>query len=168
MDETAASSQTAQEIAREFLDNNQIILNPDPYIGAIQGPAYGSTGLFCATAHKNNNPFSRPRTKYLQTQLARYDVPKQFFPRLDTQGLRSSDSLLHAANCSKDLVYEALDPEVKGEMRREGVDFDTCGECVHGYGEEDEGDELRRLDAFVTDRLELLRGLRGLFQSLAL
>jgi len=175
-----AVEETAQEISRQFLDRNQIILHPDPYIGAIQGPAYSSTGLFCTPTQKHNNKFSQLRNKELQSQKQRYEISKTFFPRLDTHMLQSSDPKLHLLNCAKDLHYENLSPSLQDEMRAEGVDFGFESDPVFEYGDIIDGEadslteganiqtreEIKQLEAFIKERLQLLRGLRGLFQSL--
>ncbi|KAI0437747.1 WD40 repeat-like protein [Xylaria telfairii] len=45
-----------QESAREYLHSAQLMLHPDPTVGAIQGANYAGTCLFRAEAHINENP----------------------------------------------------------------------------------------------------------------
>ena len=55
--------------ARAFLSAGQIVLHQDPTIGAVKGPNYAETGLFCREFHQNGLP-ERPL-------LAQYDRRQQ-------------------------------------------------------------------------------------------
>ncbi|KAI8630906.1 WD40 repeat-like protein [Xylariaceae sp. FL1651] len=44
-----------QEKASEFLKTAQLVLHPDPTVGAVQGANYAQTGLFRAEAHVNED-----------------------------------------------------------------------------------------------------------------
>ncbi|KAI0449815.1 WD40 repeat-like protein [Xylaria acuta] len=76
-----------QESAREYLNTAQLVLHPDPTVGAVQGANYAGTCLFRAEAHVDENPnepllatfqskqqdrqWSNRRTNLLGTPLAR-------------------------------------------------------------------------------------------------
>ncbi|KAI8955880.1 WD40 repeat-like protein [Xylaria longipes] len=45
-----------QESAREYLNTAQLVLHPDPTVGAVQGANYAGTCLFRAEAHVDENP----------------------------------------------------------------------------------------------------------------
>ncbi|KAL7950921.1 hypothetical protein V8C42DRAFT_307933 [Trichoderma barbatum] len=46
----------ADLVKRSYLDTKQLVINPNPTIGAVQGPEYASTGLFRREAHLNQDP----------------------------------------------------------------------------------------------------------------
>lgn len=46
----------ADLVKRTYLDTKQLIIDPNPTIGAVQGPEYDSTGLFRREAHLNEDP----------------------------------------------------------------------------------------------------------------
>lgn len=46
----------ADLVKRTYLDTRQIVIDPNPTIGAVQGPEYASTGLFRREAHMNEDP----------------------------------------------------------------------------------------------------------------
>ncbi|KAI1751181.1 WD40 repeat-like protein [Xylaria castorea] len=76
-----------QESAREYLNTAQLVLHPDPTVGAVQGANYTGTCLFRAEAHVDENPNepllatfqskqqdrqqSNRRTNLLRTSLSR-------------------------------------------------------------------------------------------------
>ncbi|KAI9742453.1 MAG: hypothetical protein M1818_003987 [Claussenomyces sp. TS43310] len=114
--------QTARDIAQEFVDQQQIVLHPDPYVGAIQGPAYLTTNLFCAEAHR----FNEPSMKFIQPikmeQEHRYRRTRMNLPRLPR--LTSSSHIFHEDNVRKDLIFDIVPLQTRAEMTKEGLDFD--------------------------------------------
>ncbi|KAL7799856.1 quinon protein alcohol dehydrogenase-like superfamily [Trichoderma ceciliae] len=46
----------ADLVKRAYLDTKQLVINPNPTIGAVQGPEYASTGLFRREAHLDEDP----------------------------------------------------------------------------------------------------------------
>ncbi|KAI1210354.1 WD40 repeat-like protein [Annulohypoxylon truncatum] len=49
--ELEAEAQIGQQTAKAYLDKSELVLHPDPTIGAVQGPAYAETNLFRVEAH---------------------------------------------------------------------------------------------------------------------
>ncbi|KAI1364665.1 hypothetical protein F5Y08DRAFT_306141 [Xylaria arbuscula] len=72
-----------QESARGYLQAAQVVLHPNPTIGAIQGVNYADTGLFRAEAHVNgdpNEPLLAPfqsKQQELQIRLSNPVFPRQ-------------------------------------------------------------------------------------------
>ncbi|GAP87947.1 putative WD repeat domain-containing protein [Rosellinia necatrix] len=53
---TTEQDDVAQEMAREYLKTGQLVLHPDPTVGAVQGANYATTSLFLAEEHINGDP----------------------------------------------------------------------------------------------------------------
>ncbi|KAI1745577.1 WD40 repeat-like protein [Xylaria scruposa] len=73
-----------QESAREYLNTAQLVLHPNPTIGAVQGANYAGTGLFRAEAHIAEIPHA--------PLLATFQTKQQYFqqPYRPTNLLRTS------------------------------------------------------------------------------
>lgn len=115
--------QTAREITQEYLAQGQIVLHPDPYVGAIQGPAYFTTNLFCSDAHKHSDPAKKALRSIRAEQKSRYHYDQLILPRLP-QLIPSSSPHLHEWNTQLDLDFNSLPLVTQEEMLRDGLYFD--------------------------------------------
>lgn len=132
-------SETGVDRGRAYLDRLQLERHPNPTIGAVQGPRYAETGLFCREAHF--------REDLSQPLLARWEVLQQeahkgFSGRRRDQftALRSTKEavgleMLHMENIHSDLDYKALPDETRLAFKWEGVDFGLMMDYVLDYEE---------------------------------
>jgi hypothetical protein len=112
---------TAKDFSNVFVDNRQIILHPDPYIGAIQGPNYESTNLYCPELHQFEN-VSGPLIPEIQAlQNSRYCQQQIKLSRLPKAEPCSEE--LHLENLDKDLDLGTIRPETIYPLLLERVDF---------------------------------------------
>lgn len=102
------NERTASEIARDFIERNQIIIHQDEYVGAIQGPNYASTGLFARQDHKNCDPEKRIRRKLREVSARRYQYKRQEFSELP-QNSSCSNPLQHISNVARELDVSLLE-----------------------------------------------------------
>ncbi|KAK2594871.1 hypothetical protein QQS21_007423 [Conoideocrella luteorostrata] len=127
------------EYAREtYLDSNQLILHHNPTIGAVQGPAYPSTGLFRTDAHIYSDPQGPLLPKFERNQRCVLDASmgarSRSIRRLKSPGAMAtcSDAMaaldIHAANISKDLDVEALSSHLIDELVRHGAQLQIDGD----------------------------------------
>ncbi|KAI0378438.1 WD40 repeat-like protein [Hypomontagnella monticulosa] len=107
--------QLGQQRAMEYLDTAQLILHPDPTIGAVQGPAYPETGLYRAEAHLDGN-VEAP----LLGGFEAHQRDNQSFVRTTRFPVQRSISTFsqdawqqHAQNLRLDLDVERLDPATR-------------------------------------------------------
>lgn len=107
--------------ARAFLSSGQLVVAPDPTIGAVKGPNYADTELFCLDFHQDRRPENpllaqfdrqhqenRPRASTLPSwQRALRSV----FP-----GKNPSVQILHQSNIARDLDVDSLPAETRQEL----------------------------------------------------
>ncbi|UKZ89902.1 uncharacterized protein TrAFT101_004938 [Trichoderma asperellum] len=147
----------ADLVKRTYLDTNQIVINPNPTIGAVQGPEYASTGLFRREAHLNEDPAGHLLSYFERNQRQSIEASRGGFAR-SVRRLRSPGEvdplmqILHYTNKARELDIEAILADdladllaSKAELSMSEVD---CGfvyeELPDEEGEEEEemGDEM--------------------------
>ncbi|OTA91402.1 hypothetical protein M434DRAFT_397241 [Hypoxylon sp. CO27-5] len=113
--------QTGQELAKALLESSQLIIHPDPTIGAVQGPAYTSTNLYQAEAHLNEDVGAPLLSNFEKLQRA-----NQTFSRMSlikTQGdvgeISQAARDLHKNNKELSLNFGALDANTRTLLREE-------------------------------------------------
>jgi hypothetical protein len=134
---------TAQEMAHLYLNEGQLIVNPDRRIGAIQGPNYAETLLYRNEAHENNDG-TLPLLPEWQAKQ-RYDVQSRT-EELKLQCLpevKSSDASLHTKNQSLEFNFSQLSLSTQQELKRDRIDLDF--------------EPLQRFDYELTPRFEMFK-----------
>ncbi|KAI0112117.1 WD40 repeat-like protein [Nemania sp. FL0031] len=87
-----------QEKAREYLSTAQIVLHPDPTLGAVQGVNYAETSLFRNEAHFNEDPN--------EPLLATFQGKQQSYQRWTHQvDYHRAKSLWQVKQLNNDLLY---------------------------------------------------------------
>ncbi|KAL7933382.1 hypothetical protein V8C35DRAFT_53544 [Trichoderma chlorosporum] len=103
----------ADLVKRTYLDTKQLVISPNPTIGAVQGPEYASTGLFRREAHLNGDPAGHLLSYFERNQRQSIDASRGQFGR-SVRKLRhpgEPDARLqhwHALNKARDLDIEHL------------------------------------------------------------
>ncbi|KAI0137348.1 WD40-repeat-containing domain protein, partial [Xylariales sp. AK1849] len=118
--------QLGQERARGYLERGQVILNPHPNIGAVQGPNYSSTGLFRAEAHRDDDvtqPLLGAFERKQQENILYYGYrkPSRLRKIRDPQALWA----VHEQNSSLDLDVKGLHPDTRAQLEADGVELDV-------------------------------------------
>ncbi|KFY85253.1 hypothetical protein V500_08577 [Pseudogymnoascus sp. VKM F-4518 (FW-2643)] len=144
---------TAREMAQRYLDAGQVVVHPDPYVGAVQGENYMQTGLFCRQLHQGGDPDSEPLEEVLRQQEKRYKGKSLAIST--TRDIEPCVEPQHEKNCMLDLQLEQLHPETIVELAASGADFSFDDEHEYDYepdmgvseeaGDDDE-DELAIVD----------------------
>ncbi|KAJ2979369.1 hypothetical protein NUW58_g7220 [Xylaria curta] len=133
-----------QESAREYLNTAQLVLHPDPTIGAVQGLNYANTSLFRTDAHINgdlNEPLLatfRSKQQDIERSKRSVNYRKAKFPR---QAKPRHNDLSYTNGC------HAHDPN---------ADSNEDNEQVSGYGvvfDHATWLELKKEKAELDDRL---------------
>ncbi|KAL6864421.1 WD40 repeat-like protein [Trichoderma novae-zelandiae] len=114
----------ADLVRRMYLDTQQIVIHPNPTIGAVQGPNYAATGLFRREAHLDEDPaghllipFERARDQRLAAsrgQLVR-------LRRLRDPG--QPDAQLHVSNKAREFEEEELPQHDVADFVESRVEF---------------------------------------------
>jgi hypothetical protein len=158
-EETVDSIGTAgTEAAADFVARGDIILSKDPYIGAVQGPTYANTGLYCSEFHVNQADPLSDYTEEVQQRISdRYEVHAQEV--LVSRPVQPAAGPLHFNNQVKALDVEDIPPEALAEIRRDMIEVECSGadldyEAPCGYlGDGDEAfacdDEKHFLSKFT-------------------
>ncbi|KAG8426111.1 hypothetical protein J3459_008429 [Metarhizium acridum] len=111
---TPSDVSIAQYSRDRYLSSNSLILHPNPVIGAVQGPAYHSTGLFRLDAHAYFDPqgpllpeFERNQRAAMQASLGpeTRSIRRLKEPPVQTWVEKS----LHDENVAKDFDSRSLD-----------------------------------------------------------
>ncbi|UKZ56222.1 hypothetical protein TrVGV298_010055 [Trichoderma virens] len=103
----------ADLVQRTYLDTKQIVINPNPTIGAVQGPEYASTGLFRREAHLNEDPAGHLLSYFERNQRQSIEASRGQFGR-SVRKLRDPGEpdarlrCLHVVNTARDLDIEHL------------------------------------------------------------
>lgn len=106
---------SAKQLAKSYVDQGQIRIIKDEYIGAVQGRKYASTCLFC--------PPEQHDPDWRKHQEKRLYPKKSSFSTLPT--IESSSSLQHQKNLWQDNhQIKDLDPETRLLLDADQVDFD--------------------------------------------
>lgn len=115
---------TAQEMALQYLEEGHLTMHSDPGIGAVQGPNYAETLLYCYEAHKGADgtlpllPEWQAKQRY-EVQSREEDLK---LPRLPA--VKSSNQSQHAQNLSLDFEFSRLSLITQQDLIRDGVDLD--------------------------------------------
>ncbi|XDG03352.1 hypothetical protein ABKA04_002967 [Annulohypoxylon sp. FPYF3050] len=123
-----SEAQIGQERAKAYLNKGQMIIHPDPTIGAVQGPFYAETNLFRAEAHLDGNP-EAPLLATFEAQQRENQVfsRRTRFKKLKEGKLELSGAAMaaHWENLSRDFEA-ALDEDTRGalESERAEIEFD--------------------------------------------
>jgi WD40 repeat protein len=133
---------TAKEMAQKFIDAGQIVIHPDPYVGAVQGENYTDTALFCRSLHKNGDPLLGPLEEAVNQQKKRYQPKSLIIPT--AHDVWPCPRLQHEKNYSKDLQPGQLDLQTVIQLEEDGVDFNFNDDNGYEYdadpGDSDWGD----------------------------
>ncbi|PHH67528.1 hypothetical protein CDD82_1389 [Ophiocordyceps australis] len=128
--------QTIAMYARQtFVESGQLVLHPNPVIGAVQGPGYSATGMFRIDAHLDEDPEAPLLTEFARKQRESEHAMTQGLRRRSLRRLRNpvetaqtSDSRLryqaqHARNLEADEVQglRQRDPALWRSLCREGA-----------------------------------------------
>ncbi|KAK4197594.1 hypothetical protein QBC40DRAFT_341864 [Triangularia verruculosa] len=126
-------------IARAYLADRQLTVHRDEAIGAVQGPTYSTTGLYCAEAHLNGDPNGPLLANWERHQREaafrgrssrRRDL--RLRPIQEQPGLQEQ----HLQNLGNDIIdWDALPAETKAELEGE-VDFELLEDYIFPYQEE--------------------------------
>jgi hypothetical protein len=122
--ETFETERTAAEISQEYIDQGQIVIHEDEYVGAIQGPNYHSTGLFAPIQHKGHDINRRVLRYFRAGQEERYTTNEIVLPRLP-EPTESSDLVQHENNVTDDppapevLALEAPDADLDFDIEND-------------------------------------------------
>ncbi|KAM4060606.1 WD repeat-containing protein [Hirsutella rhossiliensis] len=111
-DDEAAEHSIAVYTRQAYLDSGQLVLHPNPVVGAVQGPEYASTGLFRPDAHLDEDPARPLLTEFQRLQRQSLDASHGKRRRSERR-LKNppplaadADEAQHAANCALD--FEGL------------------------------------------------------------
>jgi hypothetical protein len=122
---------------RRYLEARELRLDPDPTVGAVQGPAYDALGLWDLKAHLDEDA-QKPL-------LAAHEAKQQFnwkmFRQSEINGAMVTRRIVntpgvldqHNHNMSMDFDVETISDELRSELLMEGADLDP--EEVYPYEE---------------------------------
>ncbi|KAK4175435.1 hypothetical protein QBC36DRAFT_331528 [Triangularia setosa] len=146
--------ETPWAIAHAYLTTQQLNMHPDRTIGAVQGPNYAITGLYCAEAHLNGDPngpllanwerqqqeASKPFRGWSSRKRDQCLRPVRHEPRLNEK---------HMQNMSRSILdWDSLPEDTKHELEGE-VDFGLTQDYILSYevlSEPEDGDEDEDMD----------------------
>jgi len=117
--------QTARDIARLYLEKGQLQIHQDRLIGAVQGPNYSDTRLFCFEAHEDKDS-TKPLLPYdqaLQQEKVCQPSLKMKLLRLPTQ-IKSSCSINHKKNKSLDFNVRRLSQSTRKMFVEDRIDIE--------------------------------------------
>ncbi|UKZ64384.1 uncharacterized protein TrAtP1_005600 [Trichoderma atroviride] len=137
----------ADLVKRSYLDTRQIVINPNPTIGAVQGPEYAATGLFRREAHLNEDPAGHLLSYFERNQRQSIEASRGGFAR-SVRRLRDpgeADAVMkiqHYTNRTQELDIETISADdladllaCKAELSMSEVD---CGFVYEEMPEEQE------------------------------
>lgn len=119
----AVVEQSAQDIARGFLEDGHLVLLNDRRIGVVQGPNYIDTMLYRYEAHEMEDA-SLPllpewqQRQQCETTIITTDLSIPVLPAVE-----SSDPALHEKNIELDLDISKLSLSTQDELLQERVDL---------------------------------------------
>ncbi|KAI1460789.1 WD40 repeat-like protein [Annulohypoxylon moriforme] len=106
-DRTESEAQIGQQTAKAYLDKSQLVLHPDPTVGAVQGLAYAETNLFRAEAHVDGNAEAPLLATFEAQQRVNQGFSRETRFRQQREGNIHLGDLArngHRMNLSRDLV----------------------------------------------------------------
>ncbi|OBT68116.1 hypothetical protein VE03_01463 [Pseudogymnoascus sp. 23342-1-I1] len=122
---------TAREMAQRYVDAGQVVIHPDPYIGAVQGNNYMDTGLFCGQLHQGGDPHAEPLDEVFRHQRERYRGKQLVIST--TRDIEPCRGPRHRENYLMDLRPEQLDPQTTDELDF-GFDDENDYDYEPGFG----------------------------------
>ncbi|OBT87529.1 hypothetical protein VE02_03766 [Pseudogymnoascus sp. 03VT05] len=145
---------TAREMAQRFVGAGQVVLHPDPYVGAVQGEKYTDTGLFCRQLHEGGDPHSEPLEEVVMQQKRRYQGKQLIIST--TRDVEPCPEAEHQKNYALDLHVGQLSLQTTLELEASRVDFAFEDENHFDY-EPDLGvvEEADQDDEDVVDTVDL-------------
>ncbi|KAH8677443.1 hypothetical protein BX600DRAFT_127796 [Xylariales sp. PMI_506] len=136
-----------QSRARGYVERQELVLHPNPLIGAVKGPFYYNTGLFRADAHRDDDvlqPLLSAVERH-QQENNRYHFRRQVKELKQVQATPAHDDL-HKKNCAVDLNIAIIDQQTQLELAAEGVLLDAESDYDFAY----ETDEYHEQDEHET------------------
>ena len=131
--EREESQLTAQELALQYLEEGHLTMHPDPSIGAVQGPNYAETLLFCYEAHEGAEGSLPLLPEWQAKQRSEIQSREEHLrlPRLPK--VKTSNRSQHAQNLSLDFEFARLSLAAQQELIRDGVDLDFEPDTKFGF-----------------------------------
>lgn len=134
---------TGVYIAHAWLAADQVVLHPHRTIGAVKGPRYAETGMFCREFHLHEDP-AQPllATQEVLQQESRVHRGGNGGGRMRVlKPPREYEALAarHERNKGVDLDVEGLEEETRRGLEAEGAELEVEGE-VYGFLYEEEWD----------------------------
>lgn len=124
-DQDIPPEQTGPEIGLQFLNRQQIIIHPDEYIGAVQGPNYQQTGLFYNALQykdeKGQDAEGWSKKELQERQEQRFQFKAIKLPCLPK--VASSSHFQHERNLALDLNLATLPRKTITQLQNDGVDL---------------------------------------------
>ncbi|KFY76575.1 hypothetical protein V499_03825 [Pseudogymnoascus sp. VKM F-103] len=146
---------TAREMAQRFVDAGQVVIHPDPYVGAVQGGNYVGTGLFCRQLHRGGDPHAEPLGEVVMQQQKRYQGKQLVLST--TRDVEPCPEAEHQKNYMLDLHLGQLSLQTALELEESRVDFAFEDENDFDYepdlgvvegADQDEDDAVDMVDVF--------------------
>ncbi|KAJ8071092.1 hypothetical protein OCU04_001435 [Sclerotinia nivalis] len=125
-DRNIQDSDTGVEISNHFVLKNYITINPDPAIGAVQGPNYHEFGLYRFDAHIDQDgtkaliPYFQARQQH-EIHINMTPDPLPILPPLT----QSSDLVAHMRNLSLTFEFNELEPETRRQLLMDGAQLEA-------------------------------------------
>ncbi|KAF5876113.1 putative wd repeat-containing protein [Botrytis fragariae] len=126
---------TGVGISHHFVQSKFITINPDPAIGAVQGPNYHETSLYRLDAHEDQDgtkallPYYQARQQHdLHINMA--PQPLSILPNLK----RSSDLITHMHNLSLSLEFDMLEPMTRRQLLEDRAQLEADDDFEYEVG----------------------------------
>ncbi|APA05946.1 hypothetical protein SS1G_01649 [Sclerotinia sclerotiorum 1980 UF-70] len=117
---------TGVEISNHFVLQHYITINPDPAIGAVQGPNYHEFGLYRFEAHIDQDGTKAliPYFQARQQDEIHINMTPDPLPILPTP-TQSSDLVAHMRNLSLTFEFNELEPETRRQLLMDGAQLEA-------------------------------------------
>ncbi|TGO23270.1 hypothetical protein BPAE_0138g00230 [Botrytis paeoniae] len=126
---------TGVGISNHFVQSKFITINPDPAIGAVQGPNYHETSLYRLDAHEDQDgtkallPYYQARQQHdLHINMA--PQPLSILPSL----MRSPDLITHMHNLSLSLEFDMLEPMTRRQLLEDRAQLEADDDFEYEVG----------------------------------
>ncbi|KAI1105032.1 WD40 repeat-like protein [Jackrogersella minutella] len=117
-------AQTGQEIAKAYLNASQLIIRPDPTIGAVQGPAYADTKLYRAEAHLDGDVRAPLLSAFESLQRANQSFSQRTRLRRQKKAKTKPSTEEQEAHWENKIQDFYMDLETRSKLRDEGAEVD--------------------------------------------
>ncbi|TGO82687.1 hypothetical protein BPOR_0777g00040 [Botrytis porri] len=127
--------ETGAGISNHFVQNNYITINPDPAIGAVQGPNYHETSLYRLDAHEDQDgtkallPYYQARQQH-DLHIIMAPPPFSILPNLT----QSSDLIAHLHNLSLSLEIDMLEPMTRRQLLEDRAQLEADDDFEYEVG----------------------------------